>query len=83
METGVDSQAEAWARSLDIPVKRFPPDWAKHGRVTGPIRNTAMAEYAQALIALPDGAATSDMIRTARRRGLRVHEVRVSADPRS
>jgi hypothetical protein len=71
---GVDRMGELWAQENGIPVHQFPPDWDKFGRSAGPIRNTAMAEYADALIALWDNKSkgTKNMIDTARRLGLSV-----------
>ena len=71
---GVDSMGEAWALSRDIPVKLFPADWDGQGRAAGPIRNTQMADYADALLAIWDGRSrgTEDMITKARARGLQV-----------
>ena len=43
---GADHCGEIWAADNEIPIKRFPADWAQHGRAAGPIRNTAMATYA-------------------------------------
>lgn len=67
---GADTYGERWTDK----VKRFPADWDKHGRAAGPIRNQAMAEYADALIAVWDGESkgTRDMISRARARGLKV-----------
>ncbi len=36
-------------------LKEFPPDWEKHGKAAGPIRNKEMAEYADALLLIWDG----------------------------
>lgn len=71
---GVDALAEKWAEEHGIPVKRFPADWNRYGRRAGPIRNTEMAGYAEALIAVWDGQSrgTKNMIRQARKHGLRV-----------
>ena len=71
---GVDSLAEQWAAQNGIPVARFPADWNRYGRRAGPIRNSDMAAYGEALIAVWDGRSkgTRDMIRLARRRGLKV-----------
>lgn len=71
---GVDALAEKWAEQNGIPVKQFPADWDRYGRKAGPIRNQAMAEYGEALIAVWDGKSrgTRDMIRRARKHGLRV-----------
>lgn len=72
---GVDEIGEAYADSKGIPCRVFPADWNKHGRAAGPIRNAQMAEYAQALIAVWDGVSrgTLNMIREARKRGLKVY----------
>jgi hypothetical protein len=43
---GADHCGELWAANNGIPIKRFPADWAQHGRAAGPIRNAAMANYA-------------------------------------
>jgi hypothetical protein len=52
---GVDALGERWAREHDIPVKGFPADWDKFGLSAGPIRNYAMAQYADAAIILRRG----------------------------
>jgi len=71
---GVDTSAEQWAERHGIPVTRFPADWKRYGRRAGPIRNQAMAEYGEALVAVWDGKSrgTKNMIRLARKHGLRV-----------
>jgi hypothetical protein len=70
---GVDAQADAMARVLDIPVTVFRADWQLMGKAAGPMRNRMMAKYADALIALEGGDGTRNMIRTARRYGLAVY----------
>lgn len=52
---GVDDLGELWARTYQVPIRRFPADWNTHGRAAGPIRNKQMAEYADALILIPTG----------------------------
>jgi hypothetical protein len=49
---GADALGERWAKEHDIPIKDFPADWDHLGLVAGPIRNTAMAEYADAALIL-------------------------------
>lgn len=49
---GVDTVGEQIARSRGIPVKKFPADWNKHGRRSGPLRNIQMGDYADALVAI-------------------------------
>ncbi len=71
---GVDALGEAWARRQGLPVRRFEADWDRHKRFAGHVRNTEMAAYADALIAVWDGTSrgTRDMIALARRHGLRM-----------
>ena len=61
---GVDMLGEAWADENDVPVKPFPADWNKWGNDAGKRRNTEMAEYADALVAVHDGVSngTQNMI---------------------
>ena len=72
---GADQMGEAWAYSNRVPVRRFPADWNRHGKIAGMLRNAEMANYAEALIALWYGESrgTKNMIDTARRQGLKVH----------
>jgi hypothetical protein len=76
---GVDTLGELWADFYNVPVKLFPADWETHGKRAGFIRNAAMAEYADALIAVWDGKSkgTQHMIETARTAGLTVFVLRV------
>lgn len=71
---GVDKLGEAYAKENDIPVKRFPADWSKHGKKAGAIRNEEMAEYADALVAVWDGdsSGTKIMIDKAEKHDLKV-----------
>lgn len=71
---GADSLGERYAESRGYAVRYFPPDWRRYGRAAGPKRNQEMAEAADALAAFWDGESrgTGDMIRSARRRGLRL-----------
>lgn len=61
---GVDTLGKRWADERGIPVKQFPPDWNKYGKVAGIIRNHEMGDYADYLIAFWDGKSrgTKDMI---------------------
>lgn len=52
---GVDRLGEQWARLNDIPIKEMPADWNHNGNAAGPMRNKAMAEYADAAIVVWDG----------------------------
>ena len=61
---GADTLGKIWAKSKDIPVKSFPAEWDKFGRMAGPIRNRDMGEYADYLVAFWDGKSrgTKNMI---------------------
>lgn len=76
---GADTMGATWADLSGIPVKRFPADWKANGKAAGPIRNRQMADYADALIAVWDGASrgTRNMIEEATKRGLRVFVHRI------
>lgn len=71
---GVDQAGEQWAKSRDIPIVQFLPDWDRNGRAAGPIRNVEMAKYGDFLVAIRkrDGISrgTDHMIETARAYGL-------------
>ena len=71
---GVDTLGEAWATKHKIPIRRFPAQWLRYGKTAGFRRNEAMAQVADALVAIWDGTSqgTSHMIATARQRGLRI-----------
>lgn len=71
---GADQLGEQFALEHDIPIKKFPADWDKYGKPAGYIRNTQMAEYADALVAFWDGksAGTNHMIELAKKNNLHV-----------
>jgi hypothetical protein len=69
---GADALGEQWAHSHGITVRVFPADWKTHGRFAGPLRNREMALYADALVALPGGKGTMNMIYQAIEHGLTV-----------
>jgi len=71
---GVDKFGERWAKEHKIPCRVFNADWAKYGKSAGPKRNRAMAEEADALIAIlyPRSRGTQNMIKTALKQGLKV-----------
>lgn len=72
---GADQEGECWAKLNDIPVKQFMPAWDDKGSAAGPIRNQAMANYAEACICFPGGHGTQDMKRRAEEKGLITFEV--------
>lgn len=52
---GIDYSGEIFADQYSIPVKEFPADWDAYGKGAGHIRNTQMANYADALLLIWDG----------------------------
>ena len=72
---GVDICGELYAIKNNLPAMLFPANWSKYGKSAGPIRNQLMADYADALIAIPgkDSKGTWDMIRKANAKGLKVY----------
>lgn len=72
---GVDRFGEDFAAKEGIAVKQFPADWDKHGKSAGYRRNSDMADYADALIALWDGKSkgTKHMIDLATKKGILVY----------
>lgn len=72
---GVDTYGERLAEDRNWPIERYPADWKTHGNSAGAIRNAQMAQNAEALIAIWDGRSpgTENMIKTARKLGLRIY----------
>jgi hypothetical protein len=72
---GIDTVGMDIANEYHIPVKRFPANWNRYGKGAGLIRNIEMAEYADALVALPgpNSVGTIDMIAQARLKGLKIY----------
>lgn len=52
---GADTLALGWARERNLPFKLFAANWGKYGRRAGPLRNPAMVEAADAVVAFWDG----------------------------
>lgn len=77
---GVDLLGERWAALNGVPVAMFPADWNQLGKSAGHIRNLAMANYADALVAVWDGhsAGTKSMIKIAERDSRLVYVHRVT-----
>lgn len=75
---GADYLAEEWAHSKRYLVMRFHPDWDKHGKKAGPIRNREMAAFGDYLVAFWDGKSkgTANMIEEARKANLKIKIVR-------
>jgi hypothetical protein len=76
---GPDSIAILYAASNHIPYRVFEANWALWGKMAGPMRNTEMAKYADALIAVWDGKSkgTKNMIKQAEENNLLIYIKRV------
>ena len=44
---GADKLGEKYAKEHGIKIRYFIPNWGKHGKAAGPIRNSEMAEYSK------------------------------------
>jgi hypothetical protein len=51
---GADTLADHIALRLTLPIRHHYPDWNAHGKAAGPLRNTLIAEDADACLALLD-----------------------------
>jgi hypothetical protein len=73
---GADRLVWLWALHTDRAADAliFAPDWKKHGKAAGPIRNQQMIDEGKPdlVIAFPGGRGTSDMVSRARKAGIRV-----------
>ena len=75
---GADALAASWAIRNRILTLEYPADWATHAKSAGPIRNQRMlgASRPDLVIAFPGGRGTADMVKRARKAGIRVLEVK-------
>jgi hypothetical protein len=64
MARGPDRIAYDFAKAEDVTCYEFYPDWDKHGKIAGFIRNREMGDFADGLLAFWDGksSGTKDMI---------------------
>lgn len=74
--TGADHEGMIWAQMMadsgrDIVHAPFEPDWHKHGKTAGPIRNQRMLDEGKPdlVIAFPGGRGTADMVSKAKAAG--------------
>lgn len=65
---GADKLAEQYAKEKNIPTKIFLPDWDKHGKSAGFLRNTDIVNESEIIIAFWDGSSkgTADSIKKAK-----------------
>lgn len=76
---GADDIADDWACRRGVEKHRRPAAWKRLGRKAGPIRNQQMLDEFAGRIALvvafPGESGTADMVRRAKKAGIRVIEV--------
>lgn len=70
---GLDALAKWWAEERGYYVRLFIPNWDRDGKAAGPLRNHAMIDEADALVALPGGRGTADCVRRAERKGIPIY----------
>jgi ABC-type Fe3+-hydroxamate transport system substrate-binding protein len=78
MARGADLAAYSWAQKAGMPVEKYVPNWDKHGRAAGIIRNKEMLEEGKPdlVIAFPGGRGTDNMVSIALKAGVPVHDYR-------
>lgn len=77
-----DVSGECWALVHGKLLKLFPADWEANGKAAGPIRNKAMAEYADQALVFWDGLSrgTKNMTDHMHRKKKPVHVVKVKKE---
>lgn len=78
MADGGDTIGYDWAESRGFPIEEYPADWKLHGRSAGPLRNIKMLEEGKPdlVVAFPGGNGTEHMCRIARKKDVKVLELR-------
>jgi len=85
---GVDQAGEKWqlemlklCGNLAPKLVKFPPEWDTFGKVAGPMRNTEMSLYADALLLIWDGKSrgSAHMRQQMEKRGKPVYEIIIKA----
>jgi hypothetical protein len=73
---GADNLAEQCAYNAGMAYETHYPNWHKHGKAAGPIRNQEMIDSGiDKVIAFPGGYGTADLRRRARAAGVPVEEI--------
>lgn len=74
---GADTLAGEWAARRGKATRVVFPDWDKHGRAAGPIRNQKMIDdhAPDLVIAFAGGIGTADMVKRAKKAGIPVTEI--------
>jgi hypothetical protein len=73
---GADRLAIKWAILHGVDYEAYPADWEKYPKAAGPIRNQQMLDTGiDLVIAFPGGSGTADMVRRAKKAGVKVIDV--------
>ena len=74
MARGADTLAFDYAVMENIETEEYPAQWEIHGKKAGPIRNQQMLDEGKPdlVIAFPGGNGTADMVRRAKKAGVKV-----------
>ena len=75
---GADQLGERYAKERGLTVEQHLPDWKKHGKGAGMVRNGVMVDVADHAVFFWDGESkgTADGIKKAQKRGIPVEVVR-------
>ena len=75
---GADSLGEWFAKANNYELLVFPADWGKFGKAAGFIRNQQMIDEGKPdlVVAFPGGRGTQDMVKRAKKHGIKVDEVK-------
>lgn len=79
---GADKLAEKAADELGLVCEVHRADWKRFGKGAGPVRNTAIVESAEAVLAflMPGSRGTLDTLRKAQKKGLPLWVVRMTEE---
>lgn len=79
---GADTLAAQYAQRRHIPATVVKPDWTRHGKAAGPIRNRQMVDMCSEVLAFWDGKSrgTKSTIDYARKAGKRVRIMSTDTD---
>lgn len=74
---GADTLAIRYAKAFGLPLHVFEADWDAHSSFAGPTRNKRMLDEGKPdlVVAFPGGRGTADMVKKARKAGVKVIEV--------
>ena len=76
--TGADLLAERYAKEHELTYLFFEPDWDKHSKAAGPIRNAKIVSHCDMLLAFWDGESTGtiDSVNKAKKDGKMTYIIR-------